>query len=47
VHLSDYVELAWLTCSPATVGGALGAGLESDDAVREAAYTYRSDQPAH
>ena len=46
-YLSDHLELAWLTCSLATVGGALGAGLESDDAEREAAYTYRSEQPAH
>ncbi|SPM39441.1 hypothetical protein MNAB215_1624 [Mycobacterium numidiamassiliense] len=41
--LRDYFELAWLTCSLAMIGGALGAALETDDAVREAAYVKRSD----
>ena len=44
VALSDDVELAWLTSSLATVGGAQGAGLETDEAVRDAAYTHQPDR---
>jgi hypothetical protein len=42
--LQDYFQLAWLTCSLAMIGGALGAALETEDAVREAAYVRRSDK---
>ena len=44
VGFGDHAELARPTSSLVTVGGALGAGQESDETVREAAAcTYRSD----
>lgn len=39
----DLFALAWFVASAATVGGALGSGLESDEAIRAAAYSKREE----
>jgi len=46
VDLASYGVLAWLVSSLATLGAALGSGLESDETVRVAAYGYHPDEDA-
>jgi hypothetical protein len=42
--LIEYATLAWIVSSLATLGGALGSGLEAGEDVREAAYTYHRER---
>jgi hypothetical protein len=47
LHISlgygDLFVLSWFVASAATVGGGLGTGLESDEAIRAAAYSKREE----
>lgn len=40
----DLFALSWFVASAATVGGALGSGLESDEAIRAATYSKREEE---
>ena len=40
----DLFVLAWFVASAATVGGGLGSGFESDEAIRAAAYSKREEE---
>ena len=44
VRYGDLFVLSWFVASAATLGGALGAGLESDEAIRAATYSKREEE---
>jgi hypothetical protein len=43
VDVADYLKLGWFISSMATVGGAIGSGLEDEQTVRAAAYGYHPE----
>ncbi|MFD8276753.1 hypothetical protein [Streptomyces flaveolus] len=44
LHATEYWTLSWFVASVATVGGALGSGLESKAAIRAAAFSKREQE---
>jgi hypothetical protein len=44
VGLSTLLMMAWLLAAVATLGGALGSGMEDNEAVKAAAYGVRQRQ---
>ncbi|GAB1332224.1 hypothetical protein [Streptomyces sennicomposti] len=44
LHAADYYTLSWFVSSIATVGGALGSGFESKEAIRAAAFSKREQE---
>lgn len=43
---ADYATVAWLISSLATIAGAIGSGLESDEDVHNTIRRYRVDEPS-
>ncbi|MFC4558269.1 5,10-methylene-tetrahydrofolate dehydrogenase [Virgibacillus kekensis] len=44
VSIKHFLQLTWLVTSIATLAGAIGSGLESEDTVRKIMYGYRQHQ---